>query len=235
MIKNKLKLNKNKYPGFMVGLSVIIVTVILVLTISISMIVLRNINKLSTPINSIIAYNLADSTIRCMDAINSTIGTTSDPTGYFKSIIPIASSTAGAISFNNTSDYPISNIKCLGASIFENLYTGYWSGSDSEAVNIRNGNNENATSTLLATTTISPPFGYENGGLVSILIKTNTNYDNQSPIESCVDLKIYSTTTAQTVNSSSTIKKLFNATGRVPCTGNNVSRTIVLEKTEAAQ
>ncbi|MDI9355134.1 MAG: hypothetical protein QM532_02975 [Cyanobium sp. MAG06] len=221
MIKNKIQLNN----GFMVGLSVIIVTVILVLTLSISLIVLRNINKISTPTNSIIAYNIADSALRCLDSINNNVGTTtSTSTGYFRSIIPIATTTGGVvtISFDNTSSYTTNSIKCLGDPIFSD-------------VKIKDALGIIATTTVLSTTTISDdvPNAYIGGGRIQKLIYYQTGIDNITIPQSCVYIEVYSTTTSSTLTASSTLKKLFNATGRVPCEGNNVSRTISLEKIEA--
>ena len=198
MKKTKQILNKNKLQGFMAGMALIIAAIIIIIIVSISGVVIRHINKSSTPINSTLAYSIADSVIRCVDSINKNIGTSTG--GALVSVIPITTP------FNNNSMYATSSIKCLGSEIFST---------------------DTATTTYIATSTSSnAPTKYVGGPITNVLLYYDFGYDRASFPQSCVYLQIFATTTDKWVH------KRFTATGRVPCNGSNVSRTITLESNE---
>ncbi|MCX8513655.1 MAG: hypothetical protein ORN26_01215 [Candidatus Pacebacteria bacterium] len=198
MKKLKQILNyNNRIKGFMLGMALIVAAIIIIIIVSISNEVSRNIGKSTTPINSTLAYSIADSVIRCVDSINNNIGTTT--TGNFVSVIPITTT------INNNSQYATNSIKCLNSRLLE-------------GVDFKIGTAGNPD--------FSAPSKYVGGVVMNNLFYYNFGYDRTSFPQSCVYLQIFASSTA------TRIYKRFTATGRVPCDGNNVSRSITLEKQE---
>jgi hypothetical protein len=239
------KISSLKLRGFTMGLALIIVAVMLLISVSISTLLLRDLKNSASNVKSAIAYNLAESGLECMSAFENNIKYIDSTGNIITGLFPTSTSYVyGSVSYNSaiplvspgyankdwqvTSEiandgkneiYKKDSIKCFGIPIIDNVVT----------------NPANfplpSTVTTLETVTASPsngPASFVGGVVTHIKIKkdesvlmNNASQDSfQKYLQNgCLDMYIYS----KDVNPSGVpfYKKLLVSKAFVPCTGSD--------------
>ena len=232
------KINKNyKVRGFTLGLALVIVAATLLLSISISSILLRDLKNSSQNILNSIALHTAESGLECIVSYEDNIRffdiIGNDITGLFPTsttyayrlakdsnkITPSAGYAARDYTMsnldNNNKLFDVDQIKCFGVKILETIETG-------------NSITDLSTTTLTIANADSPS-GYAGGALTEIKIKKdisvadagNSFFEKYSK-NVCLNLKVYSTST------SNIYKKLIISEASVPCNGKDVTKKILV-------
>jgi hypothetical protein len=189
MILNFFK-KKIKLKGYMLAMTSVMVSMIVIISGSISFILMREIGRVNIPISSSLAYNYADTTLRCLNSINDlTVNSSSDGFGVFD---------FRDTTFINNTNFDDASIKCLGEQLFN--FSGSVNAPKIEAIK------------TLTTQGVNSPVSFYGGYKYTkdIVLSSTDKYEG---VDRCVHIETYSTTT------DSIPKKLFVITGKVPCTG----------------
>lgn len=246
------KINNFRNSGFTMGLALVIVASVLLISLSISTIMIRDIKNASANEKSVIAYSLAESALECIisyenniryfdDKGNNVTGLFPVSINYFNSALPyannelpVASTVQGGYSYKdyqadgtNNKFLAKKDIRCFGNEVLSNINTIPSNDSDVET-----------TLNLLTPTSNAPTNYYSsnptlNGVVTNIKIKTDINYDNIDQVttqklfteflqNSCVDINIYAAPEGDTY------KKLISAEASVPCTGKNLTKRVLV-------
>lgn len=233
-----------KVKGFTLGLALIIVAATLLISISISTLLIRDIkNSASNTLNSI-AYNLAESGLECIsgheDSIryfdiegNNVTGLFPTSTSYNyaiakdqNDITPSAGYSSKDYTITNTDNknkfFNIDQVKCFGYNVL---------------VDTTGALDANGSFTKILVNDSTAPAGYysvvpANNGVVTQIkiikdvseldVMNNLSFFEKYLKSSCLDIKVYS------VLESSIYKKLIVSESSVPCTGKYVTKRLLV-------
>lgn len=214
-MKKLLQKIKLKSKGYMLAIATIMVSVILIISSSISFILMREINRVNVPISSQIAYNYADTAMRCLSSLNditilSDNKSDNDSNANFNQGVGLFDyGSTGYYAFGDYNDPPlqfyVSSLKCLDNAF---LNQKQFRKDIKENSNVVDVNKVNAPREFFG--------GVKYDVTVDVIDNNNTGFNG------CVRFEIYSTTTSITKNNQEiekSPKKLFVATGKVPCKG----------------
>lgn len=109
-----IKIKRNLHVrGFMLAMTAVLVSMVVIVSSSISFGLLKEINRASLPLSSVFAFNYADTAMRCLSAINTM---TLDP-----------SSGRGVFDFNSgapsSGTININSLKCMGDPLFTGVFS----------------------------------------------------------------------------------------------------------------
>ncbi len=256
---NKIKLisgpNLNiKVRGFTMGLALVIVASMLLISVSISTILIRDLKNSAANEKSVIAYDLAESALECIISYENnmryfdTLGNnitglfpvtlnyrnTSDP--YATTELPKAEGFSGAkdgyayknyvVGGNDNKFFTKKDIRCFGNEVLTNINPSLIPTDDK------------VYTTILPATSDAPSGYYSatpasNGVVTSVKIKTDVNYD---VLENATTQKLFSEylqNSCVDINiyaapEGSTYKKLISAEASVPCTGKNLTKRVLV-------
>ena len=266
MKTNFLKLNKIKLisgpnfnikvRGFTMGLALVIVASMLLISVSISTILIRDLKNSAANEKSVIAYNLAESALECIVSHENNIRYFDTLGNNITGLFPIS------LNYRNTSDLYSDSSKDLpkaegfsGAQdgyAYKNYVVGENDNKFFAKKDVRCFGNEILTNinpsliptddkvyTTLKSATSDAPSGYYsvtpalNGVVTSIKIKTDVNY---GVLENVTTQKLFSEylqNSCVDINiyaapEGSTYKKLISAEASVPCTGKNLTKRVLV-------
>jgi hypothetical protein len=240
-LKLKVSLKHKSMRGFTMGLALIIVAAMLLISVSISTLLLRDLKNSASNIKSSIAYNLAESALECAAGYENNIKYFDASGAVITGIFPVSTSyayvplsygsgTAGYANSqwsdvndntDNGAKYKLDSIKCFGESIL------YEVNNDADM-------SDNSTTTIKSLTSpVAMPAGFAGGVVTSIKIKKDLSLyvgtDLQDSFKkylqnACVSLDVYATNTQTTADPY--YKKLIVSKAQVPCAGgSNVDKT----------
>lgn len=186
---------KIKLSGYMLAMTTVMLSMIVIISGSISFILMREINRINIPISSQIAYNYADTAMRCLDTINAiTVNNYNAGLGVFD----FATTT-----FVNRTGFQTNSLTCMGSRLFEsNLLNPEASFSLRD---IKNSNSDSSISKVNSPATFYGGYKYEKKVII------NGNVDGVV-YDGCVNIEVYSTSTSLGIP-----HKLFITKGQVPC------------------
>lgn len=168
----------------------VMVSILVIISSSITFILTRELSRINIPISSSLAYNLADTTLRCLGSINDlTVNASTDGLGVFD---------FGATTFINNTSFDDSSIKCMGEQLFN--FSGIGNIPKIESIKTLN------------TPGVNGPLRFYGGYKYTKSIVLNST-DKYEGVDRCVNIEAYSTTT------DGVPEKLFVITGKVPCNG----------------
>lgn len=250
MKTNLLKLNKIKnVRGFTMGLALVIVASMLLISVSISTILIRDLKNSAANERSSTAYNLAESALECIISYENDIRYFDIGGNNITGVFPVS------INHLNGSAYasnPFQNADTLlGLPQSGYAYKNYIAGSNDNKFfakkDVRCFGNEiltdiNPTSpptddkvytTLSNASIATAPSGYGTGVVTKIQIKTDINYDlfgnaNTQKLfseylqNSCVDINIYA------APEGTGYKKLISAEASIPCGAKNATKRVLV-------
>ncbi len=235
------KINNFKNSGFTMGLALVIVASMLLISVSISTLLMRDLKNSAANEKSVIAYSLAESAIECIVSYENNIRyfdtagnniTGLFPTSTTYSITPAENITGSAQNGYAYKNYQVGSltnkflteedIRCFGNEILSNI-------------NLPSGDSDVKT-TLSIADPLKVPTGYAVSGVVTyIKIRTDVNYDvNTRAVDpsiklfrdylqnSCVDINIY------TAPEDGRYKKLISAEASVPCDAKNATKRVLI-------
>lgn len=251
-ILNTNKINNFKNSGFTMGLALVIVASVLLISVSISTLLIRDLKNSAANEKSAIAYSLAESALECIISYENniryfdTLGNNitglfpaslnylNSALSYANNELPVVSATQEGYAYR---DYQVDgatnkflakkDIRCFGNEILSNI-------------NIIPSNESDVETTLNSLTpTLNAPAGYYssnsalNGVVTYIRIKTDINYDNINQVtpqklfgeylqKSCVDINIYAAPEGDSY------KKLISAEASVPCNAKSATKRVLV-------
>jgi hypothetical protein len=213
--KNKSKYTKNIHnAGFILGMALIILSVLLTVSISMTTILIRELKLSSATSASHTAYYLADSAMSCITALNRNAAPY-DETLLSTTIYPDSSSWNGSVLGNQTT-WATSSITCFQYPLFDagNIINT----PPSDPVNMKN---KTLIQNIDGSAGITSPALYQGGGGVKTSIQIeNTEFDTYFE-KACVNIEIY--TKPGTPN-------LVVTRGSVPCTGEKRVERVLVRK-----
>lgn len=199
MYQNK----KIKIRGFILGMSIVILSAAIIIAISISTIVLRDLKISSLAGDSQLVYNLADAGINCFSTDELEFGfvNASGSSRFFpQSPINLRNW------FLNMTNYKPETVKCMDVRIFSDSMVNFNYVTPSLSVYTSSGSLVGGV-TYVATTTIdySSNASYAGGAMTKFYIKRS-----DFPKSSCLEVEIHA---------KNDTPRLLVARGKVPCYG----------------
>ncbi len=259
-IKNNYK-KTIQMRGFTMGLALIIVSSMLLISVSISTLLMRDIKNSASNIKSSIAYTMAESALECAYSLESNIkyfnkdgdivtgvfpvGTTylKTPASYdvlndlvnpgFASKDWSKDNTGEDEDVDRNKTYNINTLKCFGVPILDDIKTGASITSDS-------------TTTLKEIEVNKAPNGFAGGVVTHINIKKDLSLEYTIPTsngnrdsfqkylqKSCVTIYVYATNTGVTLPLS--YEKLIVSRAFVPCDGSDKTERVLVRYVDRPQ
>ena len=218
IIQSKLKSAQNRFAcaanikmrGFTLGISMIIMSVLVAMSIGMSTLLLRDLKIASVTQKASVAYNLADAALSCTSSYESHLrklnGAGSDIGGLFPEVKPYSYLPANYTEnyTGNNYHYTQESITCFGKEILDQ------SGSDPlNITSVESANGSNAPSDYI--------------GGVKTTVRIQTDYMKSSLFDSCAQVVIYHVTGKD---------KLFVSSGKVPCTGSQVIEKVIVKSVQ---
>jgi hypothetical protein len=218
---------KSSPRGYMIAMATIMSSIILIISMSLSFVFMREINRSNIPIFSITAYNYADTMLRCLESVQAL----SVDTQNLQNSGADTADGKGVLDFSTITvdQAKAGRAKCFGKSVFPKrdqtptslfadlklIPTGdsafpkdYWGG-----VYLKNAFGFTSQQTNLEN------YNYFYQGDYKIMVLDQTNV-KVSDYTSCVYFELYASTTDQGIP-----KRLFVVRGKTPCDG-GVQRVI---------
>ncbi len=215
--KTKKKNLKQKHnTGFILGMALIILSVLLTVSISMTTILIKELKLSSATSASHTAYYLADSAMSCITALNRN-AMPSDTTQFSTSIYPdntTWNSTVNPPVLANTTTWATSSMTCFSYALFS-------PGNITKTLSSDPVNMQNKTLIQNIDSTVSSPTTYQGGGGVKTSIQIKTIEFDTYFEKACVTIEIY--TKPSTPN-------LVVARGSVPCTGEKRVERVLVRK-----
>lgn len=198
-------INRKQNRGFVLGIAMIVVAVLLTLTIAISIVMLRDLRQSNISYDTRIAATLADSATMCAESVFKNFKSTSTD----RSLFPTVTSLPPNVHFNST-DFPYVDpvtVGCFDVPIFPSAFTTTSSVPATTTVS-------NATYISTTTISVSNVSTYSGGAKVNVQIK---RFD--FPRFACAEIEMHTTSTGAV---------LIIGRGKVPCdSSSRVERVVV--------
>ncbi len=200
-------INRKQNRGFVLGIAMIVVAVLLTLTIAISIVMLRDLRQSSISYDTRIAATLADSATMCAESVFKNFkndGTVN------RSLFPVINAFLATHFDSNTGNFPYvdpTTVGCFDVPLFPSAFTVTSAGPATTTVS-------NATYISTTTISVSNVSTYSGGAKVNVQIK---RFD--FPRFACAEIEMHTTSTGAV---------LIIGRGKVPCdSSSRVERVVV--------
>lgn len=200
---------KNKNRGFVLGIAMIVLTVLLTLSISITIILLRDLKGSNISYDTRVASALADSALMCAESVFKNF---KNEAPVNRSIFPVITSFVAVHFDSNPGNFPYvdpTTVSCFDVPIFP---AGLTSAGAAPATGTVSGSGYQATTTV----TTSNVQAYDRGAKVFVQIKRN-----DFARSACAEIEMHTTSTGAV---------LIIGRGKVPCDSTSRVERVVVKR-----